>query len=115
MKNSDLIIEDATLLMIAAHYGSYAAVDSLIKKGCDITKKCSVGKSALDYFNLNIQRIEGFLSLDEVNLTRSKLDGSYKNGLWVTMYEKKQLENNVPEVTEDGANGRSQKNTALKI
>lgn len=119
IKESDLIIEEATFLMVAAHYGSYQAIDSLVKNGCDIKLKCSVGRTALDYFNKNILAIQEYLSTDEINLTIAKLDGTYKNGYYVAMYEKEELEKNISKIVDkaedNGAIDVSKKKYALKL
>lgn len=79
-----------SILMLCARFGMNKEIEYLIKEGCDIHYMTNNGKMAKTVYQPN-----KLASEDEINYIKSLLDGTYKNGIYVTEYENKRLEKSI--------------------
>lgn len=72
--------------MLCARSGMNKVIEHIIKKGCDISVKNTLGQTAFDLYSPNTVSTE-----EENAYIRSLLDGSYNNGYYISLYEKNKL------------------------
>jgi len=96
---SGFFAKDISLLQMCAYFGLEQLVEALVVDGCDINYREKVtGKKAFDFYRT------GFNSTPEQQAyTRSLLDGSYEQGKYVALYEKKKLEKTISTPNNTGA------------
>ena len=89
----DIYISKPNLFMLAGLKGCSAAITCFLEQIIDINYQDDLGNNALHYFKaVGKNYID---TIEEEKIITSKLDGTYRNGYYQQLYEKKMIENQV--------------------